>query len=373
MKNTQQTLTVLCILISYSFEIQSSDSPQNLPNSLSDSASSIENSRAYFYNPSTEKLFYFAEFLYWKPVTNSFDWATVLQTIGLNLIPKSQICDDKDVSFSYAPGFRLGGGYQFKQGKFEVDSRPLQIIGTYERVTTNSSSNIKDLESNQLIKPIVPIVPVDPNSLELNYGQTKISLEYNRADLKMAWPLWASDSVIFRLNAGTTFAAINSKWLTEFGVDDIKTYTSNLKWSWWGAGLLGSGDVDIEIGKGFGIFANTSFAFLFGQMNTREKYRKLNTDQPVLTSARRQYFSFQPVFKFGVGIDYKHWYNSLLLYVSAGWELNYWFNLNQYGSVNSRDGVNNGSSLPLGSVYFLDTTPTSLSFQGLTVKIGVAY
>jgi len=367
----------------------------------------------YYYQPTTQEYFTYADWLYWKPVTDPIDWAGVdlFQVTSINLTgtqPALNFNDQviqEDLTFPYSSGFRIGIGYRFRENETGKHSWPWQFEASYERLSTATSSKLNTqgiLQSETVqvaedpgvsffviteLESVIPLAPsvltnilpsyqeAPPIEVVIKSGQSRMSLEYNRGDTKFLWPIWLKNTAILRLATGATFANIISKWSASYQtsyVPEIGTpacdYTTFLKWNWGGGGVFAGGDITVEIGRGVGFYADTSVAALYGRMNQVEKYTVWNGNRNnYYLRVTRSYYSFQPVVKFAAGLNYKHWVSSILLYASAGWEFNYWFDMNQFGKVSSR------SKAPGLGRYFMQTKPQSLLFEGLTMRIGLEF
>ncbi len=340
----------------------------------------------YYYNRNTSDFFVYADWIYWQPVVEDpMDWCNKFTL--LSSVPT--VTDDSDtrsLDYDYSSGFRVGAGYRFGQNYLDQNIRPWQIEAMYTRLHTaeSGSAEARGLISaspgsvyEQLLRRLVPTLNDRFEDTALQ-GNSRVHLEYDRVDVEFAWPIWMKSNVILRLMTGATFAWFENNWTTRFSdmiatspsaVDPTSSTKTELEWNWWGGGLFGGGDIYMSIGKGFGFFANSSFALLFGPMEEKEEYSTFSTITGHFTEDADftyHFTSFQPVVNFGAGIDYKHWFkDKVMLHMSLGWDFTWWFDMNQFGRVNER-----GSHLATVGQYFDDTEPTDLGFQGLTARLG---
>jgi hypothetical protein len=189
----------------------------------------------------------------------------------------------------------------------------------------------------------------------INFGKVSNFLGYKRADLKISWPFWLFDNVILKIGTGACFGYLtqgsrSTYFLQNLPVNDPNFfsaqgyYTSMWQGTWWGGGLLFTGDVNFDIGYGLGVYIDTSAAFMFGKEESKERW--VSGDYNDNTQYSNDY-QYQPVVKVGSGLRYDRWFGPVQLYTSAGWEFNYWW----YGALDF----------------------ASLTFTGLSARLGVAY
>ncbi len=340
---------------------------------------SLQNSRPsdpYYYDQDTNEFFVYAEWIYWKPVTDDpMYWSrkqhtatsTSPNTIDIN-------ADARCIKFDFSSGFRAGGGYRFARNRMGNDVRPWQFETEYTRLHTAESGHakargrIRNSGGNNIQEVITAETP-DLGSTDYIFGHSRVSLEYDRLDVKFAWPIWMRSNVMMRLMTGATFAWFENSWHNWFSsVPQFSNQRDRTKfdWKWWGGGLMGGGDIYLAIGKGFGFFADSSFGLLFGPMKQKESYF-LSTDVLVHETFNSKYrpYKFQPVVNFGAGVDYKHWFKkSVMLHMALGWEFTWWFDMNQFGKLVDRNGTQ--PSIP--DLFF--NKASDLGFQGLTARLG---
>lgn len=361
-----------------------------------------------YYGPSSSEFYSYIDYLCWKPITEKMTWAA---KESYNIREGGQSGSEKylaqtyDIALSYSSGFRIGVGYRFSQDYFAQNKRPFQLEANFERIYSSTSSSKKakgvgaatkdddgavSILASQTLFTLLPsyLGGGVPGNAPYSYGtvnnpafiegNSHLKFGYNKGDISISWPLWIHNFMILRLYTGASFAYIESSWKTKFLqqslpiADELEAYnTTSLKWNWRGGGLLGGIDTNIEFGRGFGFWANAAFSLMYGNAKQYEYYSSSLSgilSSPVYQiKSSRDFYSFQPLFKFGVGLNYKHWFKKVMLYSSAGWDFNYWVKLNQYGQsyITKSDNYN--------SRYFDVRTSSYLILEGLTARLGLDF
>lgn len=328
-----------------------------------------------YYGSNTGVFFLYGEFIYWKPFTQDpLNWVRKIElSLDGNGNTLNNETDIRTMNFDYSAAFRVGGGYRFAQNAWDHYIRPWQFEFEYTRLRTGESQSAKaqGIATPTQFNALEAMLPVFGFNGVLNKAHSRISLDYDRLDLKFAWPIWIRHNVILRLMGGATFAWFNNDWKSRYSTVPvnglINTNRTNLKWHWWGGGLFGGGDIYLSIGHGFGFFGDASFGLLWGPLHSKESYS--STGDTTFPAGSREFkrhsYSFQPVTNLGAGIDYKHWFKDMvMIHIATGWEFTWWFDMNQFGRVNPRSNPFTAN----GNIFF--DKPTDLFFQGLTARLG---
>lgn len=349
-------------------------------------------STPYYYGPESDDFILYGDWIYWKPVTEgqlNFLYTTTTTT-GTN--SNNSSLNTSCLNYHYSNGFRAGLGYRFGSKTTGLAIRPWQLGVEYTQLFTNAFKPVSVVHTSQLSTPLLP--SNKENIATYVNSKSEISLHYKRADFTLSWPIWLKSNVILKLVTGAIGAQFENKWLTNyatpFQTGGISTEQDLLKWKWQGGGLFGKGDIFLPVGAGFGFFANTGFGLLLGTMHQKEQnnYFAASTGDSFQTSNSYKFASFQSMFQFGAGIDWKYRFenssktHSRLLYVSAGWDCTWWFKMNAFGRVNDRGNVpssitgdtilSTGTFVPEIGKYF-STSPTDLIFQGASVRMGLDF
>lgn len=336
----------------------------------------------FYYDQNSTESFMYGEFLYWDLITEDpMNFAQ--KRNNQNGTTGNFSVDDEDIkslNYGFTPGFRVGIGRRMGRAKLQNNIRPWQVEADYTRVHPHTSETLHasgddtsnpNLNQSQFIYPVVPTL----NGSTALFAHSRATFGYDRANLKFAWPMWITETVILRLMLGGSFAWFSNNWKNTFRnqQDSDLLQKANFKWKWLGGGILGGGDIYMGVGSGFGFFANTSFGLLFGPMKQREYYKAQNNNGTDNSRKLKYHFnSFQPTVDVGIGIDYKHWFKrDVMLQLALGWEFSWWFDMNQFGR---QGGNSNAKSLEASNKgNFFDNNPSDLGFNGLTAKIALEF
>ncbi len=326
----------------------------------------------YYYTQDANEYFGYAEWIYWNPMTaDPMNWGGFVTQSASTTVVASETF--RNLQYDFSSGFRVGLGYRLGCDTSGANTRPWQLEVEYTRLHT-STSDSEDANGvvNGIGSAIEPLLPTPDTSHVYTFlhGNSHSSLDYDRIDLRIAWPFWMQSNVILRPFVGGTVAWFENDWHTFFSNTPPATPAScDLDWTWWGGGLLGGADAYVGIGNGLGFFADSSFGFLFGPLKTDELDTGVdNTPIFATLSCHSDSYSFQPVVNFGAGVDYKYWFNkAAMLHIALGWEFTWWFDMNRYGRVNQRD-----SAIASTAGYF-NTEPSGLGYQGFTARLGLDF
>ena len=222
------------------------------------------------------------------------------------------------------------------------------------------------------------LLPVNNTTRTLS-AHSRSKLAYDKVDLRFAWPMWITPTVLMRLMLGATGAWFKNNWKNRFfdNTNNDLLQKSDFKWNWSGGGLLGGADIFMGVGAGFGFFADASFGLLLGPMKQKEKlsYKQASGSSNLL-KFKAHFNEFQPTVDLGVGVDYKHWFkDKWMIQAALGWDFTWWFNLNQFGRIipNSiKGGQGDGLQAAQQNALF-DNQPSDLGFHGLTARLAFEF
>jgi hypothetical protein len=343
-----------------------------------------EQYRPYYYSEDSRGIYAFADYILWKPfVKYPAYWAMTSHADDFdpNVGFTKSNNDIKTLRYHFSSGFRVGAGYRFSKDMMDKFTRPWQIETEYTRLHTATARSVSIPESDQdVLFPLVPLFNVAFGPIS---GHSKLALDYDRLDLKFAWPVWARYNVILRFMVGATFVWFENTWQSRFKsplINDFRNKSSNnLKWEYWGGGLFGGADVNISVGKGFGFYVDGSFGLTTGKVKEHEHYHAVNEFVGnATTDFHRKLYTFQPVVDLEAGINYKHWFqDKVMLYLSAGWDFTLWFQMNKFGRPSSTQCVQCGGPtfvtvVPDVGEQF-DSRPTDLGYQGFVARLGLDF
>jgi hypothetical protein len=325
--------------------------------------------RPYYYSEDESEFFAYADWIYWNATANDpmlFATKTERETVLASPQVATTRTKNQILNYGFRPGFRVGTGYRLGRNKVQNDIRPWQVEAEYTRLHTNTdrmTSAFGD-RSTKTVLDTQQITSSLANAADHTVGKSAHSrsqLNYDRVDLKFAWPIWITPTVLMRLMTGGTAAWFNNDWKTRFTAFDYFLQTSAFKWKWWGGGLMAATDIYMGVGSGFGFFADTSFALLCGPMKLKTDLFGQSNRRKVYVKKKDHYNQFQPTVTGGAGIDYKHWFaKKTMLQLSLGWEFTWWYGINPFDKM---------------TTFSEDLTfeTTDIAYHGLTARVGFEY
>lgn len=275
------------------------------------------------------------EFLYWKPIQGSSDWAIQGQT-GSNqpIQPIGQIGKFERVKFSWAPGYRAFVGVQFAPNYWD-------LLGEYTYYHSSRKEHLKAPLGDRVLTLLADQVPV---ALVGTYAQLTSSsianaymnahLNYNGANLSLGKTL-QYDAIYLKFFMGLTGGWLKEEW--RFKYVGVTTDNNKQKWKFSGGGMRIGFNMNWSLGAGFNLEGKFSIAELLGnyqQMsysvdsNTAEN--GFNRGVPYATqNARYSDNRLVTNLQFFMGPSYNWGVSWLKGKLYAGYELNSWMNLHE--------------------------------------------
>jgi len=345
--------------------------------------------RPFYYSENESEFFAYGEWLYWDAVTTDpMDYVLKSLQIIENLTNKNtRLTKEKSLNYQFQSGFRVGGGYRIGRDKLSQNIRPWQIEINYTSFHPTTSREVSafgvdnsdpNISENEILNILLPV----NNTNQTLSAHSRSKLAYDKVDLKFAWPLWITPTVVMRLMLGGTGAWFKNNWKNRFfdHTSNDLLQKSDFKWNWSGGGLFGGADIFMGVGAGFGFFADASFGLLLGPMRQKEKLSsKQAGNSSNLQKFKAHFNEFQPNIELGVGVDYKHWFkDKWMIQAALGWDFTWWFKLNQFGRIlptsikgNARDEFPSVAASQQTSLF--DNQPSDLGFHGLTARLAFEF
>jgi hypothetical protein len=348
--------------------------------------------KPYYYDKSSRGIFVYGEWLRWTPfLEDSMNWVDKKEMHGAYQKDKIQ-----SLKFDWNNGFRVGLGYRFARDMGDNWIRPWQLEAYYTHFHSHVKKGLQGEPSVATTQGVIlyPVLPViSPNGIGAGYdlgippshADSEAHLDYHTFDAVIAWPIWIRDNVILRLMAGGMFAKITDHWNTVYktqteNINFLKTHT-DFHWGFIGGGLELGADIHVALPQGLGFFLDGDCGLLIGTVHKGEKYKI----EPITNTILKQNWvrsnrEFEPMLRFEAGFDYKHWFSeSWMLHLALSYEVQVWFNLNQFGKTNDRSDPNplnapNGSAVKIPVIgNFFDNDPSNLGFHGVNARVGLDF
>ncbi|MCB0510887.1 MAG: hypothetical protein KDC82_08985 [Bacteroidetes bacterium] len=328
----KKTLLFLAIIPCIAFAIESSS--KDYYNSI-DSKLDKENPNPIYY-PATDKMLGLVgvEFLYWKAIQGSSDWAIQGQIGTQNGSNEAvgQIGKFHIAKFDWDPGFRVYTGLQFNPHFWE-------LIGEYTYYHSSRNSILYPVnqelalnEPNMLPYALIGTYPQFTDSAT-SVAKIKTHLNYNGANLYIGKRLFFS-SIFLKFYMGLTGGWLNEEW--RFVYIGTSMNPNKQKWKFHGGGMRIGLNTDWALGYGFTLLGKFSIAELLGYYRQKSFSFSTNTGpdgngignivQNVTYSDNRIATNLQ----FFMGISYsRKLCKSLITSIYIGYEINSWLNLHE--------------------------------------------
>lgn len=383
---TKIALTTLLLSLN-SFIFAEESQPQNnakkrpMPPALGDKSTSYNNPNRFVVQGS---------FIYWQADVDGIDYALQTTTevdyssytaFEPGNIDYTNSFKDKDLDFKWDPGFKAGIGLIFG----DRDEWDMMLRWTWLQSKASRSVNSGPATDNTFLST-APAIPEDIissyqvpsfSSLILSSPATSSHanwrLHYNTVDLELGRNFFLTNNLTFRPHIGLRGAFLHQHTTVNYTLGSIDSFnisslasdvpgtssgTSQFKGSneYDGVGLRGGFDTHWNFTRDFSVYGSLAGAVLFGQFDIDERFIAENTitptglafvDQTITSNStyKNKYRRTRSTVQAILGIM---WHTSFYndqqhLFISAGYEVNQWFQQNE-----------------LRSIQF-----TNLSFQGL--------
>ncbi|MBA3815310.1 MAG: hypothetical protein H0X29_02090 [Parachlamydiaceae bacterium] len=294
------------------------------------------------------KGFISADFLYWRTFEDGLDDCFPLEDLdqftSSGRVETRFIGKGRDPHFNWNPGFRIGAGYQFGSG---IDVA-IFFTDFHSRSNRNRKEHTNGNNHNKRHW-----------KLDLDVIDVTIGREFNLGTcftwrpfgglrgVRIEQKLRTNFSNFENFSDGPNSSAIFSDSISSKGSSgDLSSSHTPGKQRFLGIGpLVGLGG-DWNIGKGFSIYANASYAFLYGRFHVDLQDSDIFLYGTEFCSVKKNLDTCQSVFDAQIGIQWQTCYCSNIIWVKLGLEHHQYFNQNRIGSYG--DLCLDGPSLSIG-------------------------
>ena len=320
--------------------------------------------RIFKYRPGLKQHDFYAygEFLYWKANEQGLDYALrnvpqLPPTCSTCLFTgtTSQIGTVTLGEYDWQPGLRVGVGAVITPDFWDLEAQ-------YTYVAPEGTDSVN---SNPPSSHIMGTFAEFTNA-EIDHAKARASLQFHLADLFLAKRFLISKQILLRLSGGATGAWIHQRFTVDYIAPSPEYHDQNfMAWKFHGGGVKMGLDVDWFMGKGIGLLGKIKGALLYG--NYENTYTNFVYDQPsghhIYTEQDNKLHDHRlvPTTQFAFGPTWSWKFNCCALNLYALYELNLWFNLQEFLVSNTESGQASGR----GSRYTHDV----LGMQGLTAGI----
>ena len=282
----------------------------------------------------------YADVLYWRP-SESVDWALTNSNISAAVSSYQEIAY-KTIDFKFAPGFRIGAG-------FNKEDWLTRILYTRLHTTAHDST-----EGNV----VSTFMPSKFSNKFYGSAQVAFAIDMDMADVSVAKLVRLDDAFTMKPSAGLRAGSINQTVNTRyqnsinmppatFDPRNVLEYVTN---NFTGVGPLLGLDTRWNFYQKheltWGVIADVIASYQWGRWSINDTlYANDGSVIGGLTVGKRDFGAFAAQGFFGIGLDCKQYH------LKAGYEVSDWFNQYQV--------FDNGSG----------THTNDLVFQGLTVGL----
>ena len=296
-----------------------------------------------------------ADFIYWQATESGLSYAFNFVNSDGTTAPQGTTHNPK---FTFNPGFKVGLGLQLGHDGWDT-------IAMY--TWYNSSDSTDQTVSSDTIDYTTDITSQSKiGGALLSYDQiiasasTRWGMRYNDIDFEIGRNYFISQYLTLRPFSGLKAAWINQDLHTPYFMENGDNYTVDQNQRTFGIGLRTGMNGAWEFCRNFSLYGNTAFSVLssrFKNAYTETDYIPVGADPVIYTNLNSVVNTIQPVIELGMGLSYDYWFNDDMYHfgISAGWEMQYWNNMNHFfGYATNSELVSRTGDL---------------SIQGLDVKV----
>lgn len=288
------------------------------------------------------------ELLFWQVVEGDLDYALKMNQAASGSSSSFAQGNFESGSFNLDPGFRIGALYFRAAHNWEVRSE-------YTRLTAHGSDFVH--RPNSSTEFLNPTWPISPSDVDLLKASSHTHMNYNVFDLLIDRHFTPNWHLRIRYGGGFTTAWIDQDWKVRYTDILNNQATVHNRWHFVGAGLKLVNLFDWYWGLDVYMTGKFALGALIGRYTNQAKQNQTGI------SVRDAFFhdtraAFTTQFLFGPSWQKK--LGSTRLEAFLGYEMNFWFNLqNIYHSTS-------GSSTAAKETW---TNSSVMGLQGLTSRL----
>jgi hypothetical protein len=275
---------------------------------------------------SAQAFILYADALYWQP-SESVDWALTNSNITASIEP-NQVISYKTIDFDFAPGYRIGGG-------FEIDNSLIRFIYTSFKTDTSASTEgnvISTFMPSKFSNKFYNVADVN-FSVDLDMVDLNISKRIPIDDLLMISPQAGLRAVSIRQTVNTRYQSPINMPPATFDPRNVLEHVTN-HFTGFGPtlGLEGKWNLAQHHHFQFSLLADILGSYLWGKWAINDTlYSEGGDSIGGVNVGKRDFGAFAAQGFFGVEISYKR------ANLKAGYEISDWFN--QYQVFDNGSGT----------------------------------
>ena len=305
-----------------------------------------------------------AEYLNWRTTRSSTPYSGTI-TFGAGSSYVNQLLETE---YDHDSGFRFALGRQF--------ANKLDIMFRFARFDNNGAHQVGDptVDTDSIYANLIDRTLADDvldrtfDDGHVDFAQESINLQYSVFDLEFA-KTFCRSTLSVRPFGGLRFAQIQQNSQVRYqnftAPAELDTYdlTSDVDMNSWG--IRTGGQLDYELFNcGLSVFGRGAGSLMLADFRVHRT--DVASDQPSGTVASRDYLhgctEIVPQLELAVGLRYERG----CFFMSAGYELAYWFNMYQHLDIVGYDDVD-GDTPPIR------VDRGSLGLDGLFCSAGVVF
>lgn len=299
-----------------------------------------------------------ADFVYWQANESGLAYAVNFVQGSTNTLSVPQ-GTTHNPTFTYNPGFKVGLGLQLGHDGWDILAQYTWYNSsdcTNKTVNSDFLDNTTEIPTQNKIGGSLVLANNNP----MDSASARWGMRYNTIDLEIGRNYFISQYLALRPFSGLIAAWINQDFHTlYFPATTDYSITQDQNQKSFGIGLRTGMNGSWEFCRNFSVYGNTAFSVLSTRFNNRNCVSNVVTygTTPVLTANFNSILNtIQPVIEFGMGLCYDYWFNDDLYHfgISAGWEMQYWNDMNHFFHYSEMPAVSRTGDL---------------SIQGLDVKL----
>jgi len=273
--------------------------------------------------PGGGNFFLTADVLYWQV---NMDGTAFAYTNGqTNTVLPSRTTVNQ-INFSrWDWGFRVGAGYNFKHGDFDVYANY-----TYyrNRLSGSAKEGVRAFDVSQ------PVANIDNFSPKVFYSaSSNLKYNFNRVDLELGRNFFVSNYFSMRPHAGLTASWISLEQRTTYSGEDVglnSIYVNNEN-HFWGVGPRAGVNAKWHLCNDFSIINNLSGAFSFSEFDLKRTQFYSVSSQINNSLTKNCFHRITPNAQMQFGVAYDNYDRDCNQHFSAFlvWDIQYWWNLNR--------------------------------------------
>jgi hypothetical protein len=282
------------------------------------------------------------DFIWWKSHVSNFNVAVV---------------NDRSMSppSPFEPGVKLGTGMGMIHDGWDLY---FQYTWLRQPDTSKSSTAKNPSFSTRAFPFLDPLHPETLSVMTLSSAKVSRKFEFNVLDADIGRNFFISKRLTLRPFFGFKLASMFEKNKLSFeGIEAVRSTVSELSQNLNGIGIRGGINTVWYIVRTFGFYGDLALTTLWSDFHNRSNTH-VTTDS-LSNSYRIKNITLDviPVIEAGLGATYMVWFANerYLLTLKAGWEEQIWLNYNR------------------NILSPIESSSGSLTLQGLTFKVGLAF